>query len=165
MGSARFSKLSLAIAATLVIIIVAVALTYRGDYRWVGHAVVGAAALITLGAMATTGRRLARKREGRGTALFRRHKTLGILFAVLAVGTFPYGVLVSLGEGEPWWGGTPHAWLGVAILVAALAQLVPSLTMKRTSALRFYHRTLGYTLFALILGQIGLGIYMVLTGT
>lgn len=165
MGRARFSKLSLAIASALVIIVISVALTYRGDYRWVGHAVVGVVALITLGGMAATGRRLRTKREGGGTALFRRHKTLGIFFAALVTGTFAYGILVSLGEGEPWWGGTSHSWLGVAILVAALAQLMPSLIMKRTATVRLFHRIIGYSLMALILGQIGLGIYMVLTGT
>jgi heme A synthase len=165
MRNPRFSGLSLAITGAVVIIVVSAALTYRGDYRWVGHAVVGVMALITLSVMATTGRKLAKMRDSRGTALLRQHTAIGIFFAVLVVGTFLYGLPVSLGRDGLLWGNSPHAWLGAAVVVAGLAQLTPSLTLKRTTTVRFYHRILGYTLFALILGQIGLGIYMVLTGT
>ena len=161
----RFNWLNLAIASALVVISVSVAVTYRGDYRWIGHAVIAAVALITLAGMTTTGRRLARTRDPRGAALFRQHITIAVFFAILVIGTFVYGILVSLGEEELLWGNSPHAWLGAAIIVLALAQLIPSLVMKRTATVRFYHRIIGYSLITLVLAQIALGVYMVLTGS
>jgi hypothetical protein len=148
-----------------VIILLGAALTYRGDYRWVGHAVVSVLALTALGAMPVTGSRLARIRDSRGAALLRHHIAIGISFALLAVGTFSYGILVSLGEEEPLSSNSPHACLGAAIVAVALAQLTTSLTTKRTATVRSYHRIPGYGLVALVLAQIALGVYMVLTGT
>lgn len=165
MRNINFGWLNLVITSTLVIIIISLALTYHGEYRWVGHAVVSIVGLITLGGMVTTGTKLAGRWGTSKAGLFRQHRKISIFFTTLIVGTFFYGMLVSLGKEEPLWSNTPHAWLGVAIIIVALVQLIPSLIMKRTATIRYIHRFIGYLLAALFLSQVILGVYMVLTGS
>jgi len=162
MGKVRIGRLNLAIAVSLVIIIVSLALTYQGEYRWVGHAVVSVLGLVTLGGVVTTGMRLAGRLRASGTELFRQHRKISILFTILMVGTPLYGLWVTLGEEEPLL-HTPHGWLGVVITAIALAQLTPSIILKRTTTIRHFHRIIGYSLAALVLAQVIIGVYMVLT--
>ena len=165
MRNIKFGWLNLGIASTLLIIIISLAFTYHGEYRWVGHAVVSIVGLITLGGMVTTGTKLAGRSGTSKAGLFRQHRKLSIFFTILIVSTFFYGMSVSLGKKEPLWSNTPHAWLGLAIIIVALGQLISSLIIKRTTTIRYIHRVIGYLLAALVLSQVILGVYMVLTGS
>jgi hypothetical protein len=157
------ARLNLATAIALIVIIISLALTYSGAYRWIGHAVVSIVGLITLGALVTTGMRMAGRLGTSAPGLFRQHRKISIFFTILMVGTSLYGLWVVLGAAVPEHLRSPHAWLGVAISALALAQLTPSLTMKRTETIRYYHRIIGYLLATLVLTQVIIGVYMVLT--
>jgi hypothetical protein len=159
----KTARLNLAFAIALIIIIISLALTYSGEYRWIGHAVVSILGLITLGVLVTTGMRLAGRLGTSVPGLFRQHRKISIFFTILMAGTSLYGLWVVLGAPVPKHLSSPHAWLGIAIIAIALAQLTPSLTMKRTAPLRYYHRIIGYLLASLVLIQVIIGVLMVLT--
>lgn len=163
MRKVKSDWLNLAIAVALVVIIVSLALTYRGEYRWVGHAVTSIVGLITLSGVVTTGMRMAERLGTSGTGLFRQHRKISIFFTILMVGTSLYGFWVVLGEIPPEHLMSPHAWLGLAITAISLAQFTPSVTLKRTATVRYFHRIIGYILAALVLTQVIIGVYMVLT--
>ncbi len=151
--------MNLAIAVALIIIIASLALTYRGEYQWVGHAVISVLGLFTLVGVVTTGVKLAGRLRASNAGLFRQHRKISIFFAILIVGTATYGFWMTSGKVIP----EPHSWLGVSIAIIALFQMIPSLVMKRTKAIRCLHRITGYTLAILIPLQVTIGIYMVLT--
>ena len=163
MRNKKFDWLNLAISAILVFIIITLVLTYRGEYRWIGHAVVSIVGLITLGGMIITGMRMAGRLGTSGTGWIKLHRKIGIFFTILMVGTFLYGLWVVLGAAVPVHFNSPHAWLGVAVTIFALAQLTPSVVLKRTNTIRHFHRVIGYLLAALVIAQIIIGVYMVLT--
>ena len=163
MRNKKFDRLNLAISAILVFIIITLVLTYRGEHRWIGHAVVSIVGLITLGGMIITGMRMAGRLGASETGLLRLHRKIGIFFTILMVGTSLYGLWVVVGEEVPEHFNSPHAWLGVAVTIFALAQLTPSVVLKRTNTIRRFHRVIGYLLAALVIAQIIIGVYMVLT--
>jgi len=133
------------------------------ELHWIGHATTGiisfllAALIIVFGLMLK-----GRIRRVKGINIVKVHKRASILLGIFVLETFRYGLWfsswryefkISLPESF-------HGQLGLTILVLAALQLIPSLIVKSRRKIRIPHMILGYTLSALIIIQLLLGMHM-----
>jgi len=131
---------------------------------WFWHAMTGSAGLLLLIVIALTGAVLrGRLQRPEGLNVFRVHRTASILFAALMLGAYVHGQHVT--------GGmrlalpiTIHGWLGLAIVVLGIVQLLPSLLIRTRKSLRASHMVIGYLLAGLLFVQTFWGLQVGLVG-
>ena len=159
-----------AFLATSVVIIIGTALTAFAEFVWIGQDLAAIPALFFLIAVVVYGAKLVgRLKKTQGVNLFRLHRKIGVFIAVLIIVTFFHGIWDRIFMGEPffWQHSEPlvtvsHGWLGLAIMVVALMQVVPSLVVKDRKRISRLHMIFGYTLLMLVVIQICLGFGAVL---
>lgn len=162
----RLSLSNVAIIFSSLLIIIIFALTAETELHWVGHALAGVLSLLFSMATAIVGAMLTgRIRRLQGINLFRLHKKLSIYLAILVLAAFFLGVWARVAYGEPlFWQHTDplimvvQGWFGLVVTVAALAQIIPCLTVKDRRKMRRLHMILGYVLVILLVVQMFLGV-------
>lgn len=156
---------ALLILSGLILTILATALTFNSEVRWVGHAVAGTFSLILLiTIMATGGMLTGRLRKRENIQIFPLHRTVSIWFGIFVIGAFLFGLSVTALRGEPVLESI-HGLLGLTVAVLAAAQLIPSLIMKNRSSVRGVHRITGYLLAPLVTLQVIAGLYAAVIGS
>ena len=133
-------------------------------WDWLGHAILGFAVLFLVVCILITGASLSGRIKGwDGKNLFKIHKRISILLSVVVMSTFFYGLWVTSLHGKPLLSSI-HGWLGLAIAVLAVIQLVPSLVIKERTKLKTPHMLLGYTLALLVLLEVVWGLHTAVLG-
>jgi len=151
---------NIAIAFSIVISLIVVLLTYNTEVGWLGHAVVSLLGLGFVLWIVTTGSILTgRIQKGKSTDVFRTHRKLSIWFAIFMVAAFAYGLLVRQAQGEALL-GTPHGWLGLVVALLAVAQIIPSLLIKKRKSIRAFHKVIGFSLALIVVLQVSYGVYV-----
>jgi len=139
-------------------------MTGLGIPDWYWHAVAGSTALLLAILAAVTGAMLrGRLRRPRGMNVFAIHRGVAVAFVAVLIATFPLGHLAA----DEFLFGLPqelHGWLGLAIIILGLGQLVPSLLVGTRKRMRLTHTIVGYLLAGLMAWQTGWGVLMILTG-
>ena len=159
----RFKNASIWVALVLTMIAGAV-LTYGGEERWIGHAIVSvvglALAFLVLINGATLSGRLKKVSEAN---VFRLHRNLSLLFSLFMIGTFSYGLWVTLQHGEALLSSV-HGWLGLAIVIVSVLQLALCFIFKRRIRVRFLHMIIGYSAAFLVVVQTAWGLEIAVVG-
>jgi hypothetical protein len=81
-----------------------------------------------------------------------------IWFSLFVIGTFVLGLLTTLEHGEPLL-GSPHGIIGLALVLMAIIQLMPSILIKRRARIQLPHKIIGYTIVPVFILQTILGFY------
>jgi hypothetical protein len=89
--------------------------------------------------------------------IFRYHRIASICFSFIVIVTFILGLLTMLEHGEPLLSSL-HGLVGLALVVLAVVQLVPSLLVRERIRIRFAHMVVGYTIIPLYIFQTILGL-------
>jgi len=157
----------LAVIGVLFILLAVFAAAHEGEgsntYDWLGHATLAVAGILLWILVSASGilfKRKVFKVWERNT--FTYHKALSVLFTLVMIVTFIYGLQVTASHGEPLMSDN-HGWIGLAIVVLALIQTIISLLLKNRQKIRVPHKILGYAIGILLLIQLILGVQSVLT--
>jgi hypothetical protein len=136
-----------------------IALTFGTETRWIGHAVTSTIGMILMVVVILTGAvQKGRVRTIRLHGIFRYHKMASTWFSLFVIGTFVLGLLTTLEHGEPLL-ESPHGIVGLALVLMAIIQLVPSLLIKKRARIRALHMVVGYTIVPVFILQTVLGLY------
>jgi hypothetical protein len=155
-------RINLAAFLILAAVIVTFTLTYKNmAYNWVGHALAALCGLTLLGAVLLTGSIVSgRIKSAKRPQFFATHRQIALWFAAFMTLSFIYGLLVAASRGGGFF-RTNHGWLGLALVIIALLQVVPGLLVKkRSKTLKIPHRWLGYTAILLLVIQVYLGLQL-----
>lgn len=151
------------IALSLLLTFVSLFFTYDGEYRWLGHAVVSVTGLVLMISVVVNGATLTGKLKRGATNAYTLHKTVSVLFSLFMLGTFFFGLWITYSHGEELLFSI-HGWLGLAIVIIAILQVIPSLVFKRRGKVRFPHMLLGYTVIFLVVLQTAWGLEVAVVG-
>lgn len=152
------------IAITLLLIFAVSVLTYGGEYNWIGHAVASIAGLIVVIIVMISGATLTgRLKRESATNTFKLHKDVAVLFSLFMVGTFFFGLWTTSQHGEGLL-SSAHGWLGLAIVILALLQLIPCFFLKRRTKVRLPHMIIGYGTALLVVIQTAWGLEIAVVG-
>lgn len=163
------SRSSIIITLVVLLTILSFILVYTTEIFWIAHAIAGTVSLVFVILVALSGT-VTRGKLKRIRALgFRVHKRLGISLVILIGVTFFYGLyarwlhdeLLFWQHTEPW---EPvfKGWLGLAILILAVSQVILSLAVKNRRRIRQLHMIIGYSLVVLIAIEMAIGIGLAL---
>jgi hypothetical protein len=145
--------------AGLVIATLSIVFTFGTESRWIGHAVTSIIGLILIiGVILTGAVQKGRIRTIRLHQIFRYHKMASMWFSLFVIGTFFLGLLTTLEHGEPLL-QSPHGIVGLALVLMAIVQLIPSLLIKRRARIQTVHRIVGYAIVPVFILQTILGLY------
>ena len=159
--SVQLRVLNVLILVAIFLAIGGIFLSYGLDAYWIGHAIAGIIVFSAIVFVPTFGAMIkGRIKRIKGFGVFKAHRRLAILLGSFVLVTFLYGFWVTTWRYEfrislP---TSLHGRLGLAILVLAALQLIPSLVIKRRQKIRIPHRIIGYTLPVLIILQVILGV-------
>jgi len=153
--STVFKRLNVGVLLTIVIS--AFALTYSGEFRWIGHGIVSVIGLVLAIGAQIAGAMLAGRIKKMSSGIFQLHRRVSLLYASFMVGTFVYGLWVASQHDEPLLTSV-HGRLGLVIAALALLQVIPSLVIEKRTHIRFIHMILGYSMALLVLFQSALGL-------
>jgi hypothetical protein len=140
-------------------------LIYTTGIFWISHAITGTISLIFAVLVAVSGATL-RGRVKRIQGLnFSLHKKFGISLVLLIGVTFVYGSYARWLHGEYlFWQHTEpfepvfKGWLGLVIIIIAVAQVLLSLFVKDRRRIRKLHMAIGYALVLLLIIETAVGI-------
>ena len=140
-----------------------IALVYE---RWVGHALIAIVSLALMVYALTTGAILKGRIKKRSPGnVFKLHKRVGIYFGALILGSFIYGLRMTLGHEESVLASV-HGKLGLLILLLVILQVIPSLVLKNRASYRNLHKIIGYILAPILIVNAAWGLYNgVIAGT
>lgn len=153
------------IILAIILAIAGIIISYGLGAYWAGAATTGIITFLVIIPTAVFGAMLkGRIRRIKGVNLLKIHRKLAILFGSLALVTFFYGMWITT------WRFTSsvslpasfHGSLGLIILILTALQLIPSLIIKKRQKIRIPHRIIGYTLPAIMVIQLIMGIRMVI---
>ena len=161
-GKASF-LLWASIIASLLLTSVVFFFTYDDEYRWLGHAIVSITGLILIILVVINGATLTGRLKRGTTNAYSLHKNASVFFSLFMAGTFFFGLWITYLHGEELLTSV-HGWLGLAIGVLAILQVVPCLSFKRRVKVRFPHMAIGYILVVLIVLQTAWGLEIALVG-
>jgi len=131
---------------------------------WFWHALTGSVGLLLVLVIALTGAALkGRLKRPAGLNTFRVHRAASILFALVMAGAYLHGQQVTGGIRLGWL-FTIHGWLGLAIVLLAVVQLLPSLLIRARRPLRASHMLIGYLVSGLLFVQTFWGLHIGLVG-
>ena len=135
-----------------------IAMTWGSEALWEGHSLAGLFAflllILTILSGASMKRRITLLSPEQAARL---HRIAGIAFVIIVVGTFLVGLETKIGMGEPVM-QSPHGWIGLALVVLSLVQLVPKHLLPPFSGARALHRGAGYLILPVFLLQIAAGV-------
>ena len=156
--------LGFGISLAILLVVVVSILTFGGEERWAGHAAVSIVGLVLVFLVLINGATLTGriKRIGEANA-FRRHRILSVLFSIFMIVGFSYGLWVTSQHGEALLSSV-HGWLGLAIVVISVMQVVPCFVSKRRVRIRFLHMIAGYTVAFLVVVQAAWGLEIAVVG-
>ncbi|MFA5348686.1 MAG: DUF4079 family protein [Methanoregula sp.] len=138
-----------------------IALTFGTETRWIGHAVTSIIGMILMIVVLLTGAvQKGRIRTIRLHNVFRYHKVASTWFSLFVVGTFVLGLLTTMGHSEPVL-ESPHGIIGLALVLMAIVQLVPSFLVRERARIRALHMIVGYAIVPVFILQTVLGLYSV----
>ena len=127
--------------------------------KWIGHALIAIISLVLMVYALTTGallkRRIKKKSQGN---VFKFHKSVGIYFGALILGSFIYGLWIRLQHGESILSSV-HGKLGLIILLTVVLQIFPSLVFKNRARYRGLHKMIGYALAPILVIDAGWGLH------
>ena len=145
--------------AGLVVAAGSIVFTFGTESRWIGHAVTSTIGLILMIVVVITGAaQKGRIRTIRLHQIFRYHKMASIWFSLFVIGTFFLGLLTTQEHGEPLL-ESPHGIVGLALVVMAIVQIIPSLLIQKRARIQVLHRVVGYTIVPVFILQTILGLY------
>lgn len=154
------TKLTLLWVATVLVLLLVfavTALTYEGEYRWLGHAIAAIAGLVLIVIVIVNGASLTGRLK-RGTInAYMLHKNVSVLFTLFMLGTFLFGLWIQYSHGEALLASI-HGWIGLVIVVLALIQVVPCFVTKQRSKVRFLHMVAGFAVAVLVVIQVAWGL-------
>ncbi len=154
----------LATAFTLLLTFAVTILTNDGEYRWIGHAIVSIVGLILIIIVIVDGATLTGRLKRVGAPnVFRLHKDVSVLFSLFMIGTFFFGLWVTYSHGEELLSSV-HGWLGLAIVILASLQVLPSFTFKHREKVKFPHKIIGFALAFLVVVQTAWGLEIAVVG-
>ncbi len=152
-------KSDLMVAALFLVSISAMAITYGTEINWIAHALIGLVSLAIVVEMDVSGALLARRLKGpKVQNPFALHKHPSVQLVLFMALSFSFGLWIRVQHGDPLL-VTPHGWLGIALVLLAIAQWA-SCGLKRKKGVRLFHRSLGYALPGLVVAQSVLGMLM-----
>lgn len=125
---------------------------------WIGHALIAITSLLVMVHALTTGAMLRGRIKRSSGNLFKLHRKSGIYFGAFILGSFIYGLWIRLEHGEAILSSI-HGKLGVAILLIAILQVLPSLILKNRARYRELHRIMGYSLAPILIIDAAWGLY------
>ena len=126
---------------------------------WLGHSIVSMTGLVFAILVVYNGAKLTGRIKGKkGAKTYKHHRFLSLLFGILMVGTFFYGLWVTSQHGVPILFSV-HGWLGLIITLFALVQLLPCLFVKKRTKIKIPHMIIGYVLLVLVVIQVVWGVY------
>ncbi|RXA17809.1 hypothetical protein EQO05_11675 [Methanosarcina sp. MSH10X1] len=125
---------------------------------WIGHALIAIISLLVMVHALTTGAMLRGRIKRSSGNLFKLHRKSGIYFGAFILGSFIYGLWIRLEHGEAILSSI-HGKLGVAILLIAILQVLPSLILKNRARYRELHRIMGYSLASILIIDAAWGLY------
>jgi hypothetical protein len=129
---------------------------------WLGHAILSIIGLILAIFIVVNGAKLTGRIKGKkGAKTFKLHRILSILFGLVMIGTFFYGLWVTSQHETPILSSI-HGWLGLIIAIFALLQLLPCLFVKKRTKIKIPHMIIGYSLFVLVIIQVIWGLQIAL---
>ncbi len=127
---------------------------------WLGHAIVSITGLIIAVMVVYNGAKLTRRIKGKkGAKTFKLHRIYSLLFGIIMIGTFFYGLWVTSQHGVPVLTSI-HGWLGLIIAIFAILQLLPCLFVKKRTKIKIPHMIIGYILLVLVIIQVIWGAYV-----
>ena len=160
----KFVLFWVATAITLLLVIAISVLIYGGENNWIGHAITSIGGLILIIIAIINGATLTGRLKRAGTTnAFNLHKHISVLFSLFMVGTFFFGLWVTSQHDEGILSSV-HGWLGLAIVILAVLQLVPCFASKRRAKVRLPHMIIGYTTALLVIIQIAWGLEIAVVG-
>ncbi len=128
--------------------------------NWLGHAIVSVTSLVFAILVVYNGAKLTgRIKVKKGAKTYKIHRILSLLFGIITIGTFFYGLWVTSQHGAPVLLSV-HGWLGLIITLFALAQLLPCLFVKKRTKIKIPHMIIGYILLVLVIIQVTWGAYV-----
>ena len=127
---------------------------------WLGHAIVSITSLVLAILLVYNGAKLTGRIKGKkGVKTFKLHRIFSLLFGIITIGTFFYGLWVTSQHGVPVLLSV-HGWLGLIITLFALAQIFPCLFVKKRTKIKIPHMIIGYILLVLVIIQVAWGAYV-----
>jgi nitric oxide reductase large subunit len=81
----------------------------------------------------------------------------GIWFSLFVIRTFVLGLLTTMEHGEPLLESL-HGIVGLALVLMAIVQLIPSLLIKRRARIQALHMFVGYAIIPVFILQTVLGL-------
>jgi hypothetical protein len=157
------SYLWLAIVLTLLVTFAVTFLTYAGEYRWLGHATISLVGLGLIIIAVVNGATITGRLKRGAKNAFRLHKNVSVIFSVFMVGTFFFGIWVTYSHGEEVLTSI-HSWIGLAIVILAIIQVVPCFVTKRRGRIRFVHMIFGFSTVLLVVIQTAWGLEIAVVG-
>ena len=151
------------IAVSLLLAFIILFFTYEGEYRWLGHAVVSITGLILIVIVVVNGATLAGRLKKGATNAHRLHKNVSVLFSLFMVGTFFFGLWIMYSHGEELLASV-HGWIGLAIVVLAIIQVVPCFITKQRTKIRVLHKVAGFAVAVLVVIQTAWGLEVAVVG-
>ncbi|WP_156161080.1 MULTISPECIES: hypothetical protein [unclassified Methanosarcina] len=146
----------------MLLVISGVAMLYES---WIGHALIVLISLLLIIYALATGAMLKGRIKRKPGNIFRLHRRSGIYFGAFILGSFTYGLLMSLQHGEPILVSI-HGKLGLIIVLIVILQVIPSLVLKNRASYRGLHKMMGYSLAPILFIDASWGLYNgVATGT
>lgn len=150
------------IGLILLLIIGGIAVVYN---TWIVHALIAIISLLLIIYTLTTGAMLKGRIKRNPGSIFRFHKRNGIYFGAFILGSFIYGLLIKLQQGESILSSV-HGKLGLIIILIVILQVIPSLILKNRASYRGLHKIMGYSLAPILFVDASWGLYNgVISGT
>jgi hypothetical protein len=130
------------------------------EVDWLLHAIVSVTGLVFAVLVVYNGAKLTGRIKGKkGAKTYKYHRIFSLLFGIIMIGSFFYGLWVTSQHGAPVLTSV-HGWLGLLIALFALAQLLPCLFVKKRTKIKFPHMIIGYILLFLVIMQVVWGAYV-----
>lgn len=163
-ATSKRSNFSLLWFFTIISLLLALALfyfTYESDFRWLGHAFVSIAGLFLIMIVVINGVILTGRLKRGNVNAYRFHKNVSILFSLFMFGTFAFGLWVTYSHGDELLNSI-HGWIGLAIVILALIQVVPCFITKQRSKVKPLHMVVGFAVAVLVVIQTAWGLEIAL---
>lgn len=162
-GKNKFSFIWFLSITSVVLAFIVLFFTYDDVFRWLGHAVVSITGLFLIVITVVNGAILTGRLKRGATNAFVVHRNVSVLFSVFMFGTFFFGLWVTYSHGEGLLTSI-HGWIGLAILVLAVIQVIPCFVSKQRSKIRRLHMVAGFSVAVLVVIQTAWGLEIALIG-